>query len=59
MEAINSRDRALQLLQTYFGYTSFRSAQEAPVESLLKNEDVVAIMPTGQVNRYAFNSSSL
>lgn len=35
MEAINSRDRALQLLQTYFGYTSFRSAQEAPVESLL------------------------
>ena len=54
MEAINSRDRALQLLQTYFGYTSFRPAQEAPVESLLKNEDVVAIMPTGQVNRYAF-----
>ena len=47
MEAINSRDRALQLLQTYFGYTSFRPAQEAPVESLLKNEDVVAIMPTG------------
>lgn len=43
MEAINSRDRALQLLQTYFGYTSFRPAQEAPVESLLKNEDVVAI----------------
>ena len=37
MEAINSRDRALQLLQTYFGYTSFRPAQEAPVESLLKN----------------------
>ena len=51
MEAINSRDRALQLLQTYFGYTSFRPAQEAPVESLLKNEDVVAIMPTGSYSR--------
>ena len=43
----NLRNRALQLLQTYFGYTSFRPAQEAPVVSLLQNEDVVAIMPTG------------
>ena len=59
MEAINSRDRALQLLQTYFGYTSFRSAQEAPVESLLKNEDVVAIMPTGAGKSICFQISAL
>ena len=59
MEAINSRDRALQLLQTYFGYTSFRSAQEAPVESLLKNEDVVAIMPTGAGKSICFQIPAL
>lgn len=59
MEAINSRDRALQLLQTYFGYTSFRPAQGAPVESLLKNEDVVAIMPTGAGKSICFQIPAL
>ena len=59
MEAINSRDRALQLLQTYFGYTSFRPAQEAPVESLLKNEDVVAIMTTGAGKSICFQIPAL
>ena len=59
MEAINSRDRALQLLQTYFGYTSFRPAQEAAVESLLKNEDVVAIMPTGAGKSICFQIPAL
>lgn len=59
MEAINSRDRSLQLLQTYFGYTSFRPAQEAPVESLLKNEDVVAIMPTGAGKSICFQIPAL
>lgn len=59
MEAINSRDRALQLLQTYFGYTSFRPAQEAPVESLLKSEDVVAIMPTGAGKSICFQIPAL
>ena len=59
MEAINSRDRALQLLQTYFGYTSFRPAQEAPVESLLKTEDVVAIMPTGAGKSICFQIPAL
>ena len=59
MEAVNSRNRALQLLQTYFGYTSFRPAQEAPVESLLKNEDVVAIMPTGAGKSICFQIPAL
>lgn len=59
MEAINSRERALQLLQTYFGYTSFRPAQEAPVVSLLKNEDVVAIMPTGAGKSICFQIPAL
>ena len=59
MEAINFRERALQLLQTYFGYTSFRPAQEAPVDSLLKNEDVVAIMPTGAGKSICFQIPAL
>ena len=59
MEAMNSRDRALQLLETYFGYTSFRPAQEAPVNSLLKNEDVVAIMPTGAGKSICFQIPAL
>ena len=59
MEAINSCERALQLLQTYFGYTSFRPAQEAPVESVLKNEDVVAIMPTGAGKSICFQIPAL
>ena len=55
----NLRNRALQLLQTYFGYTSFRPAQEAPVVSLLQNEDVVAIMPTGAGKSICFQIPSL
>lgn len=34
-------------LAHFFGYTSFRPAQEVPVASLLANKDVLAIMPTG------------
>lgn len=34
-------------LAHFFGYTSFRLAQEVPVASLLANKDVLAIMPTG------------
>ena len=55
----NLRNRALQLLQTYFGYTSFRPAQEAPVASLLQNEDVVAIMTTGAGKSICFQIPAL
>ena len=39
--------RALQVLKQYWGYDSFRPAQEVPVSTLLDNQDIVAIMPTG------------
>ena len=42
-----TKQQALRMLETYFGYTSFRPAQEAPIASLLRNEDVIGIMPTG------------
>ncbi len=39
--------RALELLEKYYGYQSFREGQEAIIESILSGKDVLAIMPTG------------
>ncbi|MBW5457362.1 DNA helicase RecQ [Clostridium sporogenes] len=38
---------AKNLLKKHFGYNEFRKAQEKVIESILKKEDTVAIMPTG------------
>ncbi|MDI6920127.1 DNA helicase RecQ [Clostridium botulinum] len=35
------------LLKKHFGYNEFRKAQEKVIESILKKENTVAIMPTG------------
>ena len=40
--------RALALLKEYFGYKSFRPAQEPVVRSLLAGRDDVAVMPGGE-----------
>ena len=40
-------DKALQLLQNYFGYSSFKKGQEDLISHILKGEDCVGIMPTG------------
>ena len=47
------------MLETYFGYTSFRPAQEAPIASLLRNEDVIGIMPTGAGKSICFQIPAL
>lgn len=51
--------QALRMLETYFGYTSFRPAQEAPIASLLRNEDVIGIMPTGAGKSICFQIPAL
>ncbi|KEI78007.1 ATP-dependent DNA helicase [Clostridium botulinum A2 117] len=38
---------AKDLLKKHFGYNEFRKAQEKVIESIIKKEDTVAIMPTG------------
>jgi len=53
------KQHALRMLETYFGYTSFRPAQEAPVASLLRNEDVIGIMPTGAGKSICFQIPAL
>ena len=53
------KQHALRMLETYFGYTSFRPAQEAPVASLLRNEDIIGIMPTGAGKSICFQIPAL
>ena len=52
-------DRALALLKEYFGYKSFRPAQEPVVRSLLAGRDTVAIMPTGAGKSICFQIPAL
>lgn len=54
-----TKQQALRMLETYFGYTSFRLAQEAPIASLLRNEDVIGIMPTGAGKSICFQIPAL
>ena len=54
-----TKQQALRMLETYFGYTSFRPAQEAPIASLLRNEDVIGIMPTGAGKSICFQIPAL
>ena len=51
--------RALALLKEYFGYKSFRPAQEPVVRSLLAGRDTVAIMPTGAGKSICFQIPAL
>lgn len=54
-----TKQQALRMLETYFGYTSFRPAQDAPIASLLRNEDVIGIMPTGAGKSICFQIPAL
>ncbi|KRL85178.1 RecQ family ATP-dependent DNA helicase [Ligilactobacillus equi] len=41
-------DKLQQFLQTNFGYEDFHAGQRAVIESLLAEQDTIAILPTGQ-----------
>ena len=40
-------ERKYEVLNQYFGYTSFRSGQEALIDAQLAGQDVFGVMPTG------------
>ncbi|MCA0971126.1 DNA helicase RecQ [Halobacillus litoralis] len=40
-------DQARQLLQTYYGFPSFRNGQEQAIEQVLNRKNTLAVMPTG------------
>ncbi|KMY53008.1 ATP-dependent DNA helicase [Bacillus sp. FJAT-27231] len=39
--------QARQLLQSYFGYSAFRSGQEQAISQVLEGENTICVMPTG------------
>lgn len=41
------KEKMLDILNKYYGYQEFRKGQEEIITSILKGEDVLAIMPTG------------
>ncbi len=52
-------ENILETLKKYYGYSSFRVGQRRVIESVLNNEDVVAIMPTGAGKSICFQLPSV
>ncbi|MDR3601466.1 MAG: DNA helicase RecQ [Desulfosporosinus sp.] len=52
-------EKALEVLQRYFGYTQFRDGQQKVIESLLQGKDTLAIMPTGAGKSLAYQIPAL
>jgi len=53
------KERALELLQQYYGYQSFRSIQYDVIEANLRNDDVLVLMPTGGGKSICFQIPAL
>ena len=52
-------EKALRVLQRYFGYTQFRDGQQKVIDSLLRGTDTLAIMPTGAGKSLAYQIPAL
>jgi ATP-dependent DNA helicase RecQ len=46
-DTITNVQRALNLLQTVFGYSQFRGQQEAVIAQIMSDKDALVLMPTG------------
>lgn len=53
------QEKAIQVLQEYFGYSSFKDGQEAIIDRILKGQDVLGIMPTGAGKSICFQVPAL
>ena len=52
-------EKALRVLQRYFGYTQFRDGQQKVIESLLRGTNTLAVMPTGAGKSLAYQIPAL
>lgn len=43
-------DKALKILQEYYGYSQFKPGQKEIIEKIMEGQDVLGIMPKVQVN---------
>lgn len=50
---------AEQVLQTYFGYNTFRKGQKEAIDGILSGKDVLGIMPTGSGKSICFQVPAL
>jgi ATP-dependent DNA helicase RecQ len=53
------KEQALELLQQYYGYQSFRSIQYDVIEANLRNDDVLVLTPTGGGKSICFQIPAL
>jgi len=42
-----SKQKALEVLKTYWGYPGFRGLQEEIIAHLLSGQDTIGLLPTG------------
>jgi len=44
---INKKQQLLELLKIHFGHEAFRPGQEKAIDSILRNQDTMVVLPTG------------
>lgn len=53
------KDKTIQILQEYFGYSEFKTGQELIIGEILSGHDVLGIMPTGAGKSLCFQIPAL
>lgn len=53
------KDKTIQILQEYFGYSEFKPGQEIIIDEILSGNDVLGIMPTGAGKSLCFQVPAL
>lgn len=53
------KDKSVQILQDYFGYSTFKAGQKLIIDKILDGKDVLGIMPTGAGKSLCFQIPAL
>ena len=49
------KQQLVELLKIHFGYNSFRPGQEKAIDSILRGQDTMVVLPTGSGKSLVFN----